>query len=384
MEYLLMEVFLKIEVNVMSAMLLGVTMLVARHRLQRWSYIKWMYHCAGLTVLLMLLLETSLLLFAKEPHASKQLALTLAYVPLFAAPPVLSCCWFLFCDAICFEKHAAEIKPAHWIPAALNGAVAALSPLGGCLFSVENGVWRKGPLFSLYVATTAGYLLAGAFRLLRQRDMLPKGGFGMLMAVPLLPLAGMAARSIFGRPSIWATAACALIILNAYLQEQILRTDTLTGAWTKGPFEHRLSRLLQSNRGEPFGMIYMDIDNFKTINDQFGHREGDEALQALTATLKRTMRKTDVVARLGGDEFGILARVDGQEGLDAVARKIEQAIEMYNRTSDKPYQITCSLGAKLFWTTPDCSAESILDQADSLMYLHKKSKQPKYACASAE
>lgn len=377
-----MEVFLKIEVNAMSAMLLGVTMLVARHRLQRWPAIKRLYHFAGVAVLAMLLLEAFLCFFAETPHANTQLILTLAYVPMFSVPSVLACCWFLFCDAICFEKQVAERKPTDWIPAALSVALAVLSPFWGYLFSVDHGTWRKGPLFSLYAVTTAGYLLAGAFRLLRQRDMLPKGGFGTLLVVPLLPLAGAAAHSLFGRPSVWATAACALIILNAYLQEQVLRTDTLTGAWTQGPFKHRLSRLLQSNRGEPFGMIYMDIDNFKTINDSFGHREGDEALQALTATLKRTMRKTDVVARLGGDEFGILARVDGQDALDAVARKIEQAIEMHNRTSGKPYSISCSFGAKLFWTTPDCSAESILDQADSLMYMHKKSKQPEYAATS--
>ena len=379
-----MDVLLKIEVNAMCGALLGGMLLVSRHRLQRWPYLKRMYHYAGFTVLGMLLLEIGLLLLAKQPHAGAQLALSLIYVPLLAAPPVLACCWFLFCEAICLEKHEAERKPSCWLPAALNGALAVLSPFWGCLFSVENGVWSKGPLFWLYAVTTSGYLLAGVLRLFRRRNTLPKGGLATLVVVPLLPLAGAAAQNWFGRPSVWATAACALIILNAYLQEQVLCTDTLTGAWTKGPFEQRLSRLLRSNRREPFGMIYMDIDNFKTINDQFGHREGDEALQALTATLKHTMRKTDVVARLGGDEFGILARVDGQEGLDAVAKKIEQAIVMHNRTSGKPYQITCSLGAKLFWTTPDCSAESILEQADSLMYVHKRSKKAECACAAAE
>lgn len=178
------------------------------------------------------------------------------------------------------------------------------------------------------------------------------------------------------QPLLFITAVLACLFVLSYLdsQERLLRNDGLTGAGSRMHFECRLSEMLRQNNAEPFGMIYLDVDNFKQINDRHGHLAGDEALKELVSVIKSVLRRTDTISRLGGDEFGILICVESQVDLETVARKIEQALKAYNRTSGKPYEIACSMGMKLFRKSSGLSAEAVLQQVDDLMYHCKKDK----------
>ncbi len=172
--------------------------------------------------------------------------------------------------------------------------------------------------------------------------------------------------------------ACFFVLFYIHLQECLLRTDGLTGACSRMYFECRLSGMLEQNSAENFGIIYLDVDNFKDINDRLGHLAGDEALKTLVFVIKNILRRTDTVSRLGGDEFGILLHVDSQAALETVVRKIEQALGEYNRASGQPYEIACSMGSKLFRKSSALSVEAVLSQVDRLMYDCKKEKRDVY------
>jgi diguanylate cyclase (GGDEF)-like protein len=101
-----------------------------------------------------------------------------------------------------------------------------------------------------------------------------------------------------------------LIRLNRALQneQELARTDFLTGV-LNARFFHELAQM-EINRSarykRPFTIAFIDVDNFKTINDTFGHTEGDTVLRAIAMNMKAHLRKTDIVARVGGDEFVVL------------------------------------------------------------------------------
>mgnify|MGYP003939899583 FL=1 len=116
----------------------------------------------------------------------------------------------------------------------------------------------------------------------------------------------------------------------------------------------------------------MDLDEFKAINDRYGHLEGDAALRAFSEIVRSQLRKSDVFARLGGDEFGIVASVGGQEDLQAIKRKIESALEGYNQTSHKPYRLEFSIGSKVFDNY--FRVQAALADVDRLMYEQKQAK----------
>lgn len=154
---------------------------------------------------------------------------------------------------------------------------------------------------------------------------------------------------------------------------QILaRTDHITGAINSRYFHELLEiELSRSNRYKrPFTLVYLDLDNFKQVNDKFGHTEGDQLITFIAHELKAHLRSTDVVARLGGDEFAILFPEAGQKDAEAIISKIYSHL-MEQLRQKYPF-VTFSAGAVTYAATPNSIAETI-KIADELMYSVKNS-----------
>jgi diguanylate cyclase (GGDEF)-like protein len=151
------------------------------------------------------------------------------------------------------------------------------------------------------------------------------------------------------------------------------RTDALTGIPNRLAFmEYAAMEILKSKRCQerPISMIFLDVDNFKTVNDTWGHREGDLLLVHVAATLTTSIRMTDFAARLGGDEFGIVLWRSDPSAAYQVAEKIKE--QLLNLVKRKGWPVTFSLGLVTYETAPDQVAEMV-NMADKMMYQAKKS-----------
>ena len=116
----------------------------------------------------------------------------------------------------------------------------------------------------------------------------------------------------------------------------------------------------------------LDLDHFKSINDRFGHLEGDRALVAFAQVVKGELRASDVVGRLGGEEFGVLLPLTAiDEGLEVATRILDslRALELVDDAGQR-YGITASMGVGAFRQT-DRSLRDALDRADQALYLAK-------------
>jgi diguanylate cyclase (GGDEF)-like protein len=154
--------------------------------------------------------------------------------------------------------------------------------------------------------------------------------------------------------------------------QALARTDYITGLFNSRYFHELLeSELRRSSRYKrSFTLVYLDLDNFKEVNDRLGHEEGDILLRLVANGLKPQLRHTDIAARLGGDEFAILFPETGQQEAESVMAKI------YNHVNDQlrpkyPFT-TFSAGAVTYVAIPNSSAETI-KLADELMYSVKNS-----------
>ncbi|PKM89384.1 MAG: sensor domain-containing diguanylate cyclase [Firmicutes bacterium HGW-Firmicutes-10] len=124
--------------------------------------------------------------------------------------------------------------------------------------------------------------------------------------------------------------------------------------------------------GTPFGIAFLDIDNFKHVNDSFGHEVGDKVLKILTETIQSNLRKNDLLGRWGGEEFVILFSDVDSDGLMIASEKARKLVAASSlKLSDQYLNITISIGATLFIENDDC--DSIVTRADQLMYLSKRS-----------
>lgn len=167
---------------------------------------------------------------------------------------------------------------------------------------------------------------------------------------------------------------CLLSALRrAHTREQSLaRTDSLTKIANRHAFfelgRQEISRA--SRYGRPLTIVYVDLDDFKAVNDSRGHEEGDRLLVLIASTVRRSLRATDVVARLGGDESCVLLLETGPEDAAAACRKIQSELQAA-LLQDLP-GVTLSMGAVVY-TRPPTSVETMLRRADELMYAIKAS-----------
>jgi diguanylate cyclase (GGDEF)-like protein/PAS domain S-box-containing protein len=128
-------------------------------------------------------------------------------------------------------------------------------------------------------------------------------------------------------------------------------------------------------------LFYADLDDLKTINDTYGHDEGDAALVAAAGLLRDAFRDSDIVARIGGDEFVVLA-IDIAEGkAAALARRLREKIQARNARPDAAYPISFSLGTARYDPERPCTLQDLLTAADRKMYAEKASKKRRSAAA---
>ena len=155
-------------------------------------------------------------------------------------------------------------------------------------------------------------------------------------------------------------------------EQQAARTDFVTGAVNARYFNELLQMEISRIRRypHPITLVYMDVDNFKLVNDLFGHRIGDEVLRCIASELKSQLRITDTVARLGGDEFVMLLPSMRQPEARVVISKVYTNLSEKMRQRNWP--VTFSMGAVTCEFSP-YSAEQLVNMADELMYEVKNS-----------
>jgi diguanylate cyclase (GGDEF)-like protein len=151
--------------------------------------------------------------------------------------------------------------------------------------------------------------------------------------------------------------------------------DPLTGLPNRMLLSDRLQQVLaQAKRKQTrVGLLFLDLDGFKQINDTFGHKAGDEALRQIAQRLNSMIRQEDTLARIGGDEFVLLLSdlgVDAQEAVNTVAAKCIQALDTPIKIADQACLVGVSIGIAI--GNQDSTSDALLQAADRAMYLAKK------------
>ncbi|MGD0886094.1 MAG: diguanylate cyclase [Thermodesulfovibrionales bacterium] len=167
------------------------------------------------------------------------------------------------------------------------------------------------------------------------------------------------------------------------LEEQLRTasiTDELTGLLNRRGFlifAQKHFEVAKRNK-RPFSILYLDLNEMKKINDEFGHKEGDQALIDISNILKKSFRASDIIARIGGDEFTVLISEPPRSELErTVAQHIQDNLRVHNEQTEKGYKLSGSMGMVHYDPEHPSSVEELLARADELMYEHKQHRELK-------
>ncbi len=157
---------------------------------------------------------------------------------------------------------------------------------------------------------------------------------------------------------------------------ELLLIDELTGIYNRGGFstlvEHQL-KIVNRLKKRTF-LLYGDLHGLKSINDIYGHKEGDLASIQIAKMLKVTYREYDIVARIGGDEFAVFPYGNSEDCFEIIIKRFQKNLEMFNAKSDSDYKLSISLGITFYDPEHSCSVDELLEQTEKMMYEQKRRK----------
>ena len=150
-----------------------------------------------------------------------------------------------------------------------------------------------------------------------------------------------------------------------------MQKDSLTGLFNKAATQQHVRSILQKEPESLFAFIILDIDNFKRVNDRFGHAAGDKVLVEFSQTLREQFRDGDVMGRIGGDEFVVFLKIPNKEILEKKLRDLTDTLHQNIMTDAGECEISASIGAAV---SPDTGNdfETLYKKADKALYSTKK------------
>ncbi len=243
-------------------------------------------------------------------------------------------------------------------------AVTAVNLFVPVVFRIsEQNVYERLPLTYVYYLVILYYLLTSLFLTWRyERENGTRSFFRVgLFILPILVGAGLQFR-FYGLSLAWISAAVGLTGLFMMQQNELAFIDPLVDTYNRQYLNHTLSAWI--SRGLPFAGAMLDIDRFKSINDGFGHSEGDNALKTLTGILRRSRIGRERVFRFAGDEFIVLKDTGSEESMAEYMAAVERNLEAYNREGH-PYPLEISYGISLYG--PD-GVDAFMREMDERLY----------------
>ena len=234
--------------------------------------------------------------------------------------------------------------------------------------------YHRGPLFWVPMSVLFLIMVIIEAFIYSQRAKIAVNYYKSLLLFLVFPIIGWGLQLlIYGLPFSLISATFAAQIVFTNIQNRSMDTDYLTGAFNRQSLDlHIQNKIEHISDRHSFSALLLDIDNFKAINDCFGHYEGDIALINAAKLFRVSVGRKDFVARYGGDEFCIILEEDDSISLEQTVNQIKDKFQEFNKNSKKPYQLSFSVGYAVYDPKVGKKAEQFLKIIDQHMYNDKR------------
>lgn len=240
------------------------------------------------------------------------------------------------------------------------------------VFGIDgNNAYYRGTYYLLFVVAGFGLVLYGYGFYIINKIKNPSLRYFPVIGFLLPILIGNAVQmQIYGISLLPISFTVAFAAITISLQNECIYIDKLTGVYNR----YELDKILKKRtfrKNVKIAALMLDLNDFKAINDNYSHEEGDEALLAFATILADTIGSEGVVVRFAGDEFIILMPKFEDISIDDYSGRINAALDAYNEASGKPYKLSAAIGGKVFDPLTD-NMDNVLKDIDKLMYTAKR------------
>ncbi len=236
-----------------------------------------------------------------------------------------------------------------------------------------SGVYHRGRYYIVPVAMMLiASIIAETFIILN-KNKLSKQSFSAFSLFLGVPIVGMFLQAMFyGLALAQMGLSFAVIVIYITVISTDLNKDHLTTLNDRKFFDRSLDEFIIDANSFPFSALMIDMDDFKEINDKYGHFEGDKALKNAAQIIMDSVRNNDIVCRYGGDEFVVLLRNCDKDNLDYLMNRLKDNLDLYNSINNHKYDINFSMGGAVYSSEQYDSSVDFLREIDRLMYENKK------------
>jgi len=236
----------------------------------------------------------------------------------------------------------------------------------------QNNVYSRGPLFWMYFVLQGVYIIYGTYIYI---NSILAGGLLKFFPVWqfILPIiVGIIIQAVFyGVSTIWPCLAISMTSIVSSIQNETVFTDQLTGLYSRFYLDTIKQRISKSSKNPNITAMMLDMNGFKSINDRFGHGEGDRALVLTAGVLKRSVGNLGSVIRYAGDEFIILLNTQQKGIVEQCIFDIKAGLEECTKKNNLEYQLSISIGYSVFDMSKQ-TIDELMNIIDQRMYADKE------------
>lgn len=264
-----------------------------------------------------------------------------------------------------------------WILAAICSIIVISTAFTKQVFYFDEArIYHRGHLFWLPMSILFVMMIIIEGFIINQKSKIEVRHYRSLALFLVFPLFGWGLQLlIYGLPFSLISATFAAQVVFTNIQNRTMSTDYLTGVFNRKELDKYMQNKIDTaNSNHSFAAIMIDIDKFKSINDCFGHYEGDIALTNTASILRNSVYHNGFIARYGGDEFCIVIDVDDSSDLETTIHRINSNLLDFNENTKKPYNLSFSMGYEVYHPSIGNCTELFLNTIDQKMYDEKKSR----------
>ena len=296
---------------------------------------------------------------------------------IYLLSPIIPSLWLMYAHYQVYHEEDQTkrlINPLLFIIAS-NAILTVLSQIFGWFYSIDSeNIYHRGPFFWIPASLTIALILTAFVLIVLNRKSIEKKHYFSLVFFAVPPFTCIIMQLFFYGISLMLNGlALSFLIVFFTIQNKRMDTDYLTGAYNRKSLETYIKKKINASSGNnTFSAILIDLNDFKAINDTFGHDMGDEALEASVMLLKSCLRSDDFIARYGGDEFYIVLDVSNYDDLEETVGRINSCLEKFNDNTPKPFSLGFSMGYAVYDYHSHLKADEFQKQIDILMYENKR------------